>query len=287
MTGYGFAEVINEQVKIALEIKSVNHRFLDFSLRLPRGFAELEEPLKAVVRGYLARGRVDILVNIEDLRERKRQLKVDRALAIDYYNSLKEIADSLGICADLKVDVLTGLPQIWELAPQEQNAQEYWPLLEEAALKALQGLAEMRRREGERLAQDLKQRARGIHFLVEEIESRSPLVVDEYRRRLRERMDNLLPGGIEESRLIQEVAIYADRSSITEEVVRLKSHLNVLGELLEADDEVGRKLDFLVQEMHREINTIGSKSSDLEISTKVVEVKSEIEKIREQVQNLE
>lgn len=288
MTGYGRGEATGEGKTVTIEMKSVNHRFLETMVRLPRAYTMMEDRIKSVLKSNFDRGRIDVFVNVEETGEKKRRLKVDKELAMAYYSSLKELAQFLDISENLGVLAIAGLPEVLTIEEPEEDSEAFWPVMESALEGAIQQLLRMRREEGRKLAVDLMNRKDIILQHVKEIEERSQLVVEEYRVKLTARIEELLGSvPVDENRLALEVALYADRSSITEELVRLYSHLEQLQQSLEGEGPVGRKLDFLVQEMHREINTIGSKSSDLLISQKVVAIKSEVEKIREQVQNLE
>ncbi|WP_227767005.1 YicC/YloC family endoribonuclease [Zhaonella formicivorans] len=288
MTGYGRGEATGEGKTVTIEMKSVNHRFLETMVRLPRAYTMMEDRIKSVLKSNFDRGRIDVFVNVEETGEKKRRLKVDKELAMAYYSSLKELAQFLDISENLGVLAIAGLPEVLTIEEPEEDSEAFWPVMESALEGAIRQLLRMRREEGRKLAVDLLNRKDIILQYVKEIEERSQLVVEEYRVKLTARIEELLGSvPVDENRLALEVALYADRSSITEELVRLYSHLEQLQQSLEGEGPVGRKLDFLVQEMHREINTIGSKSSDLLISQKVVAIKSEVEKIREQVQNLE
>lgn len=288
MTGYGRGDASGEGKTVTIEMKGVNHRFLEIALRLPRAYNLFEEKIKGIIKENLVRGRLDVFVNIEETGEKKRKLKVDKELALDYHNSLKELAQFLGLAENISVLEIARLPEVLTLEEPEEDCEALWPLVEEALRQALEQLRAMRQEEGRKLAADLLARKDIIAQLLEEVAQRSHLVVEEYREKLQNRIQEILGTfPVDENRLAMEVALVADRSNITEELVRLRSHLEQLSKTLEENGAVGRKLDFLVQEMHREINTIGSKSNDLIISQKVVALKSEVEKIREQVQNLE
>lgn len=288
MTGYGRGQSQGYGKRVTVEIKSVNHRFLEISVKLPRQYNPLEEKIKNLVKQPVSRGRVDVYINIEETDENKRSVKVDKDLAIAYYNSLKELGELLQIPQNISLYELCQLPDVIKVEEHELDLELFWQVVEEAAGMALEGMMAMRQTEGLQLAEDLRRRQTTIMDFVETIEGRSAVMTEVYRQRLQERFLELHTDiAVDEQRLAMEIAILTDRSAITEELVRMKSHLNQLAHTLESTEPIGRKLDFLVQELHREINTIGSKSGDLEISQKVVEVKSELEKIREQVQNLE
>jgi len=288
MTGYGRGEATGEGKIVTIEMKSVNHRYLETMIRLPRTYTVFEERIKSYLKDVFLRGRIDVFVNIEETGEIKRKLKVDKELALAYYESLKEIAKFLSIEQKIDLMALAQLPEVITIEQPEEDVELLWPVFLEALEIAAQEMQNMRIEEGKKLAADLLERKNYISLLMEEIRERSELMVKEYQEKLTARIQELLgTPPVDEMRIAMEVAIMADRSNITEEIVRMASHLDQLELFLTGDGSVGRKLDFLVQEMNREINTIGSKANDLIISQKVVAIKSEIEKIREQVQNLE
>lgn len=289
MTGFGNSHVISELgYQVNCEIKGVNHRYFDINIRASRRYNILEDRIKEEVKRYVSRGRIEISINIEKTGDIKRTIKVDKGLAIAYYNSLKDLAEKLNISPNIPVIDLYRLPEVFSLEDVEEDTDLLWNVVKEALTAAIQGFNEMRSREGINLARDIKQRCGLVLSMVNQLEQRSPVVSAEYREKLHNRLEEYIPAvAIDEQRIIQEVAIFADKASVTEEIVRLKSHLGQLENLLQADEAVGRKCDFLVQEMFREINTVASKSNDLEMNRTVVEVKSELEKIREQLQNIE
>lgn len=288
MTGYGRGEASGAGKTVTVEMKSVNHRFLEIMVRLPRLFNVFEEKIKSIIKDHTERGRIDVYINIEETREKKRNLNVDKELAIAYYNSLKELAKILDIGENLGVLAIAQMPEVLKLEEPEEDCETFWPIIKEALVAAVAQMQKMRREEGQKLKADLLVRKDLISRYVADIEHQAAQVVEEYRTKLTARIQELLGSiPVDENRLALEIALLADRASITEELVRLNSHLDQLQNALAEGGSVGRKLDFLVQEMHREINTIGSKANNLQISNKVVTVKSEIEKIREQVQNLE
>ncbi len=287
MTGYGQGKGTSAGKAVAVEMKSVNHRFLDISVRLPRQYSLLEERVRAYLKDRLFRGRVDIYVKVATVAEAERQLTVDKALAQAYYKSLMELSQLLGVDGRVSAYEIAQLPDVICLE-EEDDWEKIWPGMEEALEQASAQLLAMRAKEGEKLKEDLNNRKAVIAKLLAEVEQCADVVVEEYRERLNQRISELLSEmPVDEERLATEVAIMAEKSNINEEIVRLKSHLEQLEQTLAATKPVGRKLDFLVQEMHREINTIGSKNYDLDLGRLVVEIKSEIEKIREQVQNIE
>ncbi|NLI12789.1 YicC/YloC family endoribonuclease [Pelotomaculum propionicicum] len=288
MTGYGRGEASSPGKKFNVELKAVNHRFCEVVLRMPRSLSLFEDRIKKLIQSRIARGRVDGFLSQEECGEKTVAVKVDKALAAAYYRAVKDLQESLDIAGSIKIKYLTDLPGVLVVEEPAEDLEKLWPAILEAVEAALANLILMREAEGEQLATDLRQRIEKLALLNDQIRARSPLVVEEYREKLRARLNDFIKdGSLDPERLAAEAAVFADRSNITEETVRLDSHLKQANACLKENQPVGRKLDFLVQEMNREINTIGSKANDLEISRLVVEVKSEIEKIREQIQNLE
>ncbi|ABO50225.1 domain of unknown function DUF1732 [Desulforamulus reducens MI-1] len=288
MTGYGRGEASAEGRRFTVELKSVNNRFCEVILRQPRSLSPVEDRIKRTIQGKVTRGRVDGYISIEETGEITPSVKVDKALAVAYHNAMEELAESLSMAEKISIKDLISLPNVISLEQPEENIEQWYPAIKEATNQALNGLLTMRQTEGERLKIDISSRATVIQQLTVQISERAPLVIQEYRDKLSQRLAEWLENGIiEEARLAAEVAVFADRADISEEIVRLNSHLVQLSQILSEGGPVGRKLDFLVQEMNREINTIGSKANDLVITNAVVNAKSELEKIREQVQNIE
>ncbi|MBP7330868.1 MAG: YicC family protein [Firmicutes bacterium] len=288
MTGYGWGESGIHGKIFTVELKAVNHRYSEVVPRLPRSLSTLEDRIKRLIQSRVARGRVDAFLNMQDSDEKVSAVKVDKELAGAYYKAIKELQETLGIDGNINIKNLVELPGVLTLADPAENVEEWWPAVLEALESALTGLVQMRADEGKQLAADLIKRLDRITSLNVKIRERSPVVVEEYRERLGVRLNDFLKdSGLAPERLTAEAALFAERSNITEETVRLASHLKQALSCLQADEPVGRKLDFIIQEMNREINTIASKANDLEISHWAVEVKSELEKIREQVQNIE
>lgn len=288
MTGYGRSQLMDEEMKITVEIKSVNHRFLEPFVKLPRKYSLLEERIKDLLRKDLHRGRVDIWVGIEELSSKSGVLKVDKKLAIDYYKTLRELAKLTGISEEITVYELSCMEGVISLQEQEADLDAIWEKISLPFNEALEQLAYMRSQEGLRLGEELLNRTALLADIMADIEVRVPQVAKVYRTRLEDRITSLANGiDVDPNRLATEVAIFAEKSDLTEEIVRFKSHLSQLKESINSQEAVGRKMDFLMQELNREINTIGSKSPDLIVSQKVVEAKAEIEKMREQVQNVE
>jgi uncharacterized protein (TIGR00255 family) len=279
---------MDEEMKITVEIKSVNHRFLEPFVKLPRKYSLLEERIKDQLRNFLNRGRIDIWIGIEELSSQSTVIKLDKNLAIDYYNSLRELAKLAGISEEISVYELCSLEGVVSLQEQETDLELIFEKISVPFQEALEQLVSMRGKEGDRLGEELQNRAEILSTILSEIEARTPEVEKNYRARLQERISSFAEGiDVDPNRLATEIAVFAEKSDITEEIVRFKSHLNQLEESIKSREPVGRKMDFLMQELNREINTIGSKSPDLKVSQKVVEAKSEIEKMREQVQNIE
>ncbi|WP_048817799.1 YicC/YloC family endoribonuclease [Desulforamulus hydrothermalis] len=289
MTGYGRGESCAAGRKFIVELKSVNNRFCEVILRQPKTLSQIEDKIKKRIQERVARGRVDGYISIEETGETTPEVKVDKALAVAYHKAMEELRGCLGISEAISIKDIIALPNVITLEQPAENVDEWLAAIEQATDQALDGLLAMRQTEGERLTADILQRAAAIkRLMVEDVAARAPLVVQEYRDKLSQRLAEWLTGGvIDEARLAAEVAIFAERADIAEEIVRLQSHLQQLEQILTEGGPVGRKLDFLVQEMNREINTIGSKANDLVITNAVVNAKSELEKIREQVQNIE
>jgi uncharacterized protein (TIGR00255 family) len=288
MTGYGWGEAGIQGKKFTVELKAVNHRYNEVVLRVPRNLSPLEDRIRKLIQSRVSRGRIDGFLNVEDSGGKTSGVKVDKELAGAYYKAIKELQKSLDIEGKIKLKNLVDLPGVMVLEDPAQNIDEWWPAILKALETALESLIQMRAEEGKQLASDLLARVERVSDLNAKIRDRSPVVVEEYRERLGVRLnDYMKESGLTSDRLVAEAALFADRSNITEETVRLDSHFRQARSCLEAAEPVGRKLDFIVQEMNREINTIASKANDLEISSWAVEIKSELEKIREQVQNIE
>ncbi|HCF50496.1 MAG TPA: YicC family protein [Syntrophomonas sp.] len=288
MTGFGRSQIRGQGYVVSCEMRGVNHRFLDVHIRTSRRYSILEEKVKEEIKNQLTRGRIEISLTIEKTDDSRRAIKVDKGLALAYYNYLKELAENLNISPEISVIDVFRLPEVFSLEDEEENLEMVWQVVKEAIGQALTSLIEMRTREGINLTRDILARNEGILRAVENLEARSPLVVQEYQTKLKSRITEMLANeAVDEQRILQEAALFADRINVTEELVRLKSHVMHLEELMNSNESVGRKCDFLVQEMFREINTVSSKANDLEMNRVVVEVKAELEKIREQMQNIE
>jgi uncharacterized protein (TIGR00255 family) len=288
MTGFGRSAVNEEGYGISCELKGVIHRYFDLHTRISRRYGYLEEKIKEELKKKLSRGRLEISINIEKTNESARNIKVDKGLAMAYYKSLKDLAENLNISSEFRVVDVFRLPEVYNLVDEEEDPEIVWQVLKKALDVAVDSLIEMRTKEGANLGQDILARNAYILEAVEILEKRSPQVAREYQEKLQKRIIDMTGAGItDEARIIQESAIFADKASVTEEIVRLKSHIGHLNDLIKDGDSVGRKCDFLVQEMFREINTVASKANDIEMSQVVVDVKAELEKIREQLQNIE
>lgn len=288
MTGFGRGEASGSGYQFSIELKSVNHRFLEIMVRTPRNFSSFEERIRKILQGKFQRGRIEVHVNVVETEGMKRLVKVDKDLALSYDKTLEDLALALHTVYETDIYRLVSLPEILSVAEPEIDLDALWGVCAEALRIASDSLGQMRRIEGEKLTFDLLLRLDLIAKYLQLIAERAPFVVSDYQERLQDRIQTLL-GEVEldATRLANEVVYFADRASITEELVRLDSHLAQGRDALRSNDSVGRRLDFLVQEMNREINTIGSKANDLRIGQQVVSVKSELEKVREQIQNLE
>lgn len=288
MTGYGRGTASLDGRELTIELKSVNNRFLDVGMKLPRQLSFLEDGLRKLLNDSLSRGHVDVFVNYRNLRSDAKTVRVDEALLKAYLASARESAKALDLADDLTLSRALTLPDVTVILPADEDQQALAELSKTVMTDAIDGLKAMRLKEGERLKLDLSARMDTMVGYAAAIEKRSPAVAEEYRQKLTARIEELLgETEVDRARLATEVAIFADRAAIDEEIVRLNTHLVHFRELLEADEPVGRKMDFLVQEMNRECNTIGSKANDAELTSLVLLCKAEIEKLREQIQNIE
>ncbi|MBR5372115.1 MAG: YicC family protein [Oscillospiraceae bacterium] len=288
MTGYGRAQLLKDGRDILVEIRAVNHRYYEFSARLPRTCMYLEEKLKTLLNGKIARGKTEVSVTITRPDGKDAEVAVNRSIAEGYINALRALNSDVGLADDLTLSSLLRLPDIFTVTKAQDDEQEVWAAVSEAAEQALASFVTMREGEGERLAEDLRGKLDGLEAMLLQVESIEPSVAEHYRERLYAKLTELLADtNIDEQRILTETAVFAEKTAIDEETVRLHSHLTQFRELLVSAEPIGRKLDFLVQEMNREVNTIGSKAQDLGITKLVVDMKSEIEKIREQIQNIE
>ena len=288
MTGFGRNEVSGEHSKMIVEMKSVNHRYGDISIRMPKKLSFFETQMRSVLKKYIQRGKVDVFVTYEDLSEQTMALSYNHAMAKNYLEMLERMEQELGVKNDITATTLSRYPEVFTLEEQESDEEELWSVLKDALEGAAASFVETRIAEGEHLYHDLMEKLDGMLSMVDQIESYSPGIVETYRAKLEEKVKELLENNtIDEGRIAAEVTIYADKICVDEETVRLKSHINSMKHTLQMEGSIGRKLDFIAQEMNREANTILSKASDLSISDIAIDLKTEIEKVREQIQNIE
>ena len=286
MTGYGKGEAEFEGRRFVIELRSVNHRYCDVNIRVPRRYAALEGEIKKTIAGSISRGKLDVTLMIEGNEGTALGLEVNTPLAASYYSALCSLKDRLGLAGEITVRDISSVPDVIILKEEPLDIKRDWPFIEAATYEGLKALDGMKRAEGAALTVDIFGRLEQIDMAINDVGERAPAVVDSYKARLAERVRGM---GYEpdQGRLVQEVALFADRCDISEEIVRLKSHIGQFKAIAVSPESSGRKLDFLIQEINREANTIGSKGNDAVISQKVVDLKAEIEKIREQVQNIE
>lgn len=288
MTGYGRAQAVNAGLDISFEIKSVNHRYFDFSSRVTRSYSFLEEKLKTYIKSKVARGKIECFLQITELDAQAADVVINHSLAEGYIRALGELEEKYALRNDISVMQVARFPEVLAVKKAEADEEAVWAAVKPVVEEATERFVAMRAREGEQLKADVLERSNMILENVAFIEQRSPETVKEYTKRLSERISEVLEDKtIDEARILTEAAIFADKIAVAEETVRLRSHITQLGEMLESEEAIGRKLDFLVQEMNREANTTGSKCQDVQVTKRVLEIKSEIEKIREQIQNIE
>ncbi len=288
MTGFGRASKELDGYVVTVEFKSVNHRYFEFNCRLPRQYGFVEDKLKSFVNSRVARGKVDCFLTIEALNTDAADVVVNHTLAGAYVKALKEIAETYDLKEDFGAASISRYQDVLTVSKAEEDEEKIWNYVKETAEEAIQKFTEMRAVEGAKMKEDVLSRSNYILECVAFIEDRSPETVKEYNDKLVARVHDLLGDvSLDEARILQEVAVYADKVAVAEETVRLRSHIDQLHTFLESEEAIGRKMDFLVQEMNREANTIGSKANDVDIARKVVDIKAEIEKIREQIQNIE
>ena len=288
MTGYGAAKCSAGGLDISIELKSVNNRYLDVAVRLPRNFLFAEETVKSLVQKHISRGKVDVFVTVDQSAAGDVAIKVNEPLVIEYAAALRRIGELTGAQCVLSAETLARMPDVLTAEKKEADRELIAAGISECLEEALRGFDEMRGREGDRLCDDIAARLVTLESMTGEIERRSPEAVADYRAKLTQRMCEVLGSSeIDETRILTEAAIFADRTAVDEETVRLRSHIAQLRLMLESGSPIGRKIDFLIQELNRETNTIGSKFSDAAAAKLVVDMKAEIEKIREQVQNIE
>lgn len=288
MTGYGRSELVRGDLKFTVEMKSVNNRYLDISIKMPRQLNPFESAIKAELKKYMQRGKVDVFISMEDLAESNVTIRYNRTVAQQYLDHLRQMAEDFGLENDIKVSALSRYPDVLTMEEESPDTSDYWEPLREAIDLAAQQFYEARTREGGFLRDDLLAKLDEMQENVEFITQRAPVIVETYRRQLYEKVSDLLQGtAIDEGRILEEVTIYSDKVCVDEELVRLRSHIEAVRTELSGDEGVGRKLDFIAQEMNRESNTILSKSDDLAVSDRAIELKTCVEKIREQIQNIE
>ena len=288
MTGYGRNEAVFDGKKISCEIKSVNHRYSDYSVKVPRYYGFMEDRVRKFVSEYISRGKVDIYISIENFGETDREILLNEGIAKTYIDALLKLRDTFGLSDDISVMSVARYSEIFKTQKVEEDEEELWNAVVEVMKPAVLQFVEMREREGERILDDLSKRVEYMRGLAKKVEERSDITVEEYKNRLYSKIKEVLEDrNIDEGRVLTEVAIFADKVAVNEELVRLESHFNEFYEIVNKNEPAGRKLDFLIQEINREINTTGSKANDIEIAKIVVELKGETEKLREQVQNVE
>ena len=288
MTGFGRAEAVTAERKITVELKSVNHRYLDLNLNMPRKLSFLEGNIRSLLKEYMQRGKVDVFITCEDYVQNRMTLKYNRELAGEYLKYLKEMEEEFGLENDVRVSALSRYPEVLTMEEQSVDEEELWESLELPLREACEKFVEARVREGEHLKKDLLEKLKGLDEKVTEVQERSPEVVQAYREKLEAKVHELLEDSqIDDSRIAAEVVLFSDKICNDEETVRLRSHISGMEKILNEKEGIGRKLDFMAQEMNREANTILSKSSDLTVSNIAIDLKTEIEKIREQIQNIE
>lgn len=287
MTGFGRYEYQSGSKKFTVELKGVNHRYLDVNIRMPKKFNFFETAIRTLLKQYASRGKVDIFITYEDNSESQVALKYNEALATEYMQYFKQMEETFGIDNDIRVSTLARCPEVLTMEEKPDDEEELWNGLQMALKGAFTQFVETRTTEGENLKKDILVKLSGMEVLVESVETRSPKIVEEYRKRLEDKIQELLDTPLDDNRMAAEVILYADKICTDEETVRLKSHISHMRDTLEEQDGIGRKLDFIAQEMNREANTILSKANDLEVSNYAIGLKTEIEKIREQIQNIE
>lgn len=287
MTGFGRYEYQTGSKKFTVELKGVNHRYLDVNIRMPKKFNFFETAIRTLLKQYALRGKVDIFITYEDNSESQAALKYNETLAAEYMRYFKQMEESFGIDNDIRVSTLAHCPEVLTMEEKPDDEDALWSGLQMALEGAFAQFVETRTTEGENLKKDILNKLSSMETLVGHVEERSPQIVEEYRKKLEDKIHELLDVPVDENRMAAEVILYADKICTDEETVRLKSHISHMRDTLEETEGIGRKLDFIAQEMNREANTILSKANDLEVSNYAIGLKTEIEKIREQIQNIE
>ena len=288
MTGYGRVQSVIDGMNITVELKSVNHRYFEFACKIPRNYGFLDDKIKKYIQTRVARGKIDCYISIEMLEAQPADVVINHTLAAGYVKALTELAKAYDLKDDITATAVARYPDIFSVRKAPEDEDKIFNSVKQVLDMALDGFIEMRIKEGENLRNDILSRVKIIEERLEFIEKASPKTLEDYIARLRQRIKDLIGDAIlDEQRILTEAAIFADKIAVAEETVRLHSHLQQLESMMISDDAVGRKLDFLVQEINRETNTIGSKAQDVEIAKAVVDIKAEVEKIREQIQNIE
>ena len=288
MTGFGRAEAVSKERKVSVELKSVNHRYLDLNIKMPKRLSYFEGEIRNVMKTYIRRGKVDVFITYEDYTMGGMALKYNAELAKEYLGYLNQMSEELGIENDIRVSTLSRYPDVFTMEEQAPDEEELWSFLEGPLHEACRKFVETREREGANLKHDLLEKLNGLEEKLDVVEKRSPEVVKAYREKLEAKMHELLDDNqIDDSRIAAEVILFSDKICNDEETVRLRSHIHGMRKILDESEGVGRKMDFMAQEMNREANTILSKSNDLTVSNAAIDLKTEIEKIREQIQNIE
>ena len=288
MTGFGRCEIADKDRKVIVEMKSVNHRYCDITIKMPKKLSFFESAIRSLLKKYIQRGKVDIFITYEDYSESTVAVKYNKEIAAEYMQYLNQMAEDFGLENDIKVSGLSRYPEVLVMEEQNIDEEELWKDLQKAIRGAAEGFVQTRIVEGEHLLSDLTEKLDGMLEHVDFITERSPKLVKEYREKLEQKVKELLGDAqVDENRLLTEVTIFADKVCVDEELVRLRSHIETMKNTLLAGGSIGRKLDFIAQEMNREANTTLSKANDLEISSRAIELKNEIEKVREQIQNIE
>lgn len=288
MTGYGRAQKILNGRDILVEIRSVNHRYYEYNSRVPRAYNYIDEKLKVLLKSGITRGKVDVSVTISNIEGRDTEVALNKGVAEGYIKALRSAADELGVADDLTLSNLIRLPDVFIVQKTPDNEDEVWGDVSQVAEEALSRFVAMRETEGEKMRHDVLQKVDCILDMVAKVEELSPQTVENYRERLYRKLSEILESkDVDQQRIVTESAVFAEKIAVDEETVRLRSHISQLRELVDSSESIGRKLDFIVQEMNREVNTIGSKAQDLNITKIVVDMKAELEKIREQIQNIE
>ena len=288
MTGFGRYETVTDEYKISVEMKAVNHRYLDLSIKMPKKFNYFDASIRTLLKKHIQRGKVDLFINYEDYTEGNLSLKYNKGLAGEYMNAFQQMAEQFQIPNDITVSALSRFPEVLTMEQTPEDEEQLWKILSDAISRAAERFVETRLEEGEHLRDDLLKKLDYMLELVSFIEERSPRIVEEYRTKLTDKVKELLNGAaIDESRIVTEVTIYADKICTDEEMVRLRSHIETMKTKLIAGGSIGRELDFIAQEMNREANTTLSKANNLETADKAIALKTEIEKVREQIQNIE